>query len=117
MLSGFLVAGAVTVLAALITFARTDIRCWLGYSNFVDITFTIMLITLFSGSFGGVVAAAFAGMFMSLALTMLRATLGCKKLKFVRGKWYKGGVKLAWVYIAPEPMLTILKRRFKRNAI
>jgi drug/metabolite transporter superfamily protein YnfA len=94
MITGFFVAGLVTVLGMLITMARMDIRKWLGYSNIVDVCCAAMLVVLFSGSFGGVVAAAFAGMFMSLSLWVLRSTLGYKKFQRV-------GLRMRWVYYKP----------------
>lgn len=97
MITGFLVVGIVTVLSGLITMARMDIRKWLGYSNAVDIIFTIMLVALMHGSFPGIVSAAFAGIVMSAMLWILRNFMGYKKLKCVRNVWYKGGCKMTWV--------------------
>lgn len=102
MISGFLTVGIVTVLSALITMARMDIRKWLGYSNFVDVVFAVMLVALMHGSFPGIVSAAFAGIVMSVLLWVLRNTLGYKKLKCVRNAWYKGGCKMTWVSYPPK---------------
>lgn len=102
MITGFLVVGIVTVLSTLITMARMDIRKWLGYSNGVDVLFTIMLVALMHGSFPGIVSAAFAGIVMSVLLWVLRNVMGYKKLKCVRNRWYKGGCTLQWVSYPPK---------------
>ncbi|WP_233402363.1 hypothetical protein, partial [Segatella copri] len=65
---------------------------FLGYAAAVDVAFTILMFFMFAGSFSGIVAAAFAGLFMTVMLHILRQTIGYDKLKFVR--WYK----VAWVH-------------------
>lgn len=101
MLTGFLTIGIVTVVSALLTMARLDIYKWLGYSNFVDVSFAILVIILLEGSFAGMVAAAFAGIVMSTFLWVMRNTIGYKKLRIVRCQWYKGCARLRWVYYPP----------------
>ncbi len=107
MMSGFLTVGFVTVISALLTMARLDIYKWLGYSNFVDVIFAILVIILLEGSFPGMVSAAFAGIVMSTLLWCLRNTLGYKKLKWVRCPWYKGCVRMKWIYYPPKWRNTI----------
>lgn len=102
MISGFLTVGIVTVVSALLTMARLDIYKWLGYSNFVDVCFAILVIILLEGSFPGMVAAAFAGIVMSTFLWIMRNTMGYKKLRIVRCQWYMGCARLRWVYYPPQ---------------
>lgn len=92
---GFMMAGIMTVLCVMMMMARTDMRKWLGYSNAVDVAFTIIMVIMFHDTFSGVVSAACAGVFMSLMLWSFRNTIGYKKLKLRR----KGlvGMELAWV--------------------
>jgi hypothetical protein len=96
---GFMVAGLMTVLTVLMMMARTDLLKWLGYSNIVDVLFTLIMIVLFHDTFSGVVSAAFAGVFMSGMLWILRSTMGYKKLSLVRHKFI---IKPEWVYHAPS---------------
>jgi NADH:ubiquinone oxidoreductase subunit 2 (subunit N) len=91
---GFMAAGFMTVLCIFMLMARTDMRKWLGYSNIVDVSFTIIMIAMFHDTFSGVVSAACAGVFMSTGLWTLRKSMGCKKLR-------KQGFKLVWVYCPP----------------
>ena len=96
-MSGFMVAGVMIVLTILVMMARSNIRRWLGYANFVDILFTIIMIYLFHDTFSGIVSASFAGVFMSVMLSVLKASLGYEKLKIVRTNWYKGFYSIQWV--------------------
>ncbi len=92
---GFIAAGFMTVLCIMMMMARTDMLKWLGYSNVVDVLFTIILVAMFHGTFAGVISAACAGVFMSITLWTLRKSIGCKKLR-------KQGFKLVWVYYPPK---------------
>lgn len=119
MLTGFLTIGIVTVVSALLTMARLDIYKWLGYSNFVDVCFAILVIILLEGSFPGMVAAAFAGIVMSTFLWIMRNTMGYKKLRIVRCQWYMGCARLRWVYYPPAGGIWAkhwLASKFKRFA-
>lgn len=96
---GFMMAGLMTVMCILMMMARTDLLKWLGYSNCVDVVFTLIMIVLFHDTFSGVVSAAFAGVFMSSMLWVLRNTLGYKKLRVVRRGYI---IKPEWVYYSPR---------------
>lgn len=98
-MTGFMVAGMMTVLTILMVMARTDLLKWLGYANIVDVLFTVLMVYLFHDTFSGVVSASFAGVFMSGMLWVLRRTLGYKKLRIVRNKWV---VRLVWIRYAPN---------------
>ena len=99
-MSGFMLAGAMIVLTMFMMMARTDLLKWLGYANLVDVAFTVIMLLLFHNTYGGVVAASFAGVFMSGALWVLRNWLGCKRLQ-LRYKGY-GVFAPEWVYISGE---------------
>lgn len=97
-MSGFMIAGAMIVLTMFMMMARTDLLKWLGYANIVDVMFTVIMLILFHNTYGGVVAASFAGVFMSAALWVLRNWLGCKRLHFVHRGY--GVFALEWYYIS-----------------
>lgn len=94
-------AGLAVVVMLLLVMARMNIRRWLGYANFVDILFTVGLIVLFHGTFSGVVAAAFAGIWMSISLQVLRKIVGIERYEWNRVSWKRGFVHGGWHYYAP----------------
>lgn len=98
-MSGFLVAGMMIVMTCLVMMARTNLRRWLGYANFVDVMFTIVIIWLFHDTFSGVVAASFAGVFMSFMLWALRCSIGCDVLSVKRVRVAEGIIRLYWKHI------------------
>jgi NADH:ubiquinone oxidoreductase subunit 2 (subunit N) len=93
---GAIAAGFAVVLMIVMVMARTNIRRWLGYSNIVDVTFTVIMIWLLHGTYSGVVAAACAGVIMSLMLTVLRKCMGMERLKARRTPVRNGCVRLYW---------------------
>lgn len=99
-MAGFMLAGIMMVLTILIMMARMNLRRWLGYANIVDVMFTIVIIALFHDTFSGVVAASFAGVFMSIMLWVLRCSVGCERLKFVKVPLNKGLCRLRWIEIS-----------------
>lgn len=101
-MDAFIVSGFMIVLTMLIMMARSNIRRWLGYANFVDIGFTVIMMYLFHGTFAGIVSASFAGVFMGAMLWVLKGTLGYERLTLVRTKWYRGCVTLKWIYNPPR---------------
>lgn len=102
-LIGFALAGIATVITCFIMMARSDIRKWLGYSNIVDISFTVGMIYVYHTTFSGVVSASIAGIVMSVSLSLLRKALGYKKLVITLGrKWMLvPTINAAWVYHPP----------------
>ena len=88
---GMILAGFILTMAMLLTMARLDIRKFLGYASIVDVIFAALMFEMFAGSYGGIVAGAFAGLFMTGMLYVLKSTLGYKRLTL------KG-----WVYHAPS---------------
>lgn len=99
-MTGFMIAGMMIVLTVLVMMARTNLRRWLGYANIVDVMFTIVIIALFHSTFSGVVAASFAGVFMSLMLWILRSSIGCERLSLKRVSWKRGYYAMYWKSIS-----------------
>lgn len=90
-MAGLIVAAGVMCAATIITASRFfDLRKMLGYAGIIDVAFTILMFYMFMGTFSGIVAGAFGGLFMTLALTGLKHVVGYKKLQ-------RHGVKLVWV--------------------
>jgi hypothetical protein len=88
-------AGLVIVLAVFVTLCRImPLRRWLGYATLLDIVFMLGMLSMFHGTWSGVLAATCAGLFMALALTLLRKALGYERL--VRTGW-----RMAWKPTAP----------------
>lgn len=84
-----MLAGAITVAALIVTMARINLKRCLGYSTAIDLTFTALMLYMFHGTFSGIVAAASAGLFMSLALTVLVKILGYERARVIRFHWMK----------------------------
>jgi len=90
-MAGLIVAAGVMCGATLLTAHRfMCIRKLLGYSAIVDISFTVLMFCMFMGTFSGIVAGAFGGMFMTLTLYVLKYSIGYKRLE-------RRGCKLVWV--------------------
>lgn len=78
------IVAIMTVLGALIMMQRLNLRRFLGYPNLVDLSFTILMLVLFAGTFSGMVAAGFASLFMSVLLGVLRSIIGAERLSIQR---------------------------------
>lgn len=87
---GMILAGFVLTMAMLLTMARLDLLKFLGYASLVDVVFAALMFEMFAGSYGGIVAGAFSGLFMTGMLYVLKASMGYKRLT-----WH------GWVYHAP----------------
>lgn len=91
-MGGLILAAGVLTAATLVTAHRfMDIRKLLGYAAAMDIAFTILMFLMFMGTYSGIVAGAFGGLFMTIAISGLRYLIGYKKLR-------REGVKLVWVH-------------------
>ena len=94
-MSALILAAFVLVITMLAIMARFGLRRFLGYSTIVDVSFTVLMFAMFAGTFSGIVAGAFAGLFMTGLLYVLKATMGYERLERV-------GWKIKWVYHAPK---------------
>lgn len=74
----FMVA-VVTVVAILIMMARMNLKRWLGYPNATDVFVTLSLTVLMHDTFSGMVVAAFASLFLSITLWVLRSSIGAER--------------------------------------
>lgn len=104
---GMIVAAAVMVATVFVTLCRVGpLRRWLGYSTYIDVAFTLMMFIAFHGTYSGIVAAAFAGLFMAGTLSCLRRTLGYEKLQWRKARWSEGIIRLSWISYAPKQFWT-----------
>ena len=111
---GFMFSGLALVLCVLSMLARTNLKRWLGYTNFVDVAFTLIILFMFHGTFSGVVAGAMAGIWMSVLLQIIRKGMGCERVSV---KWVGGRIKhpvLYWRYYAPSELSWY---SFKKEAV
>jgi hypothetical protein len=97
-------AGALTVAALIVTMVRIDLRKCLGYATPIDLTFTAMMLYMFHGTYSGIVAAASAGLFMSLALSLLVRVFGYERARVVRIHWTTLP-EVEWIAYAPQAIL------------
>lgn len=87
-MSGTFIAGIIVVVTVYFTLCRTaPLKRWLGYSTWLDLSFTVFMLWAFHDTYSGIVAAAFAGLFMAVSLTVMRRLLGYQRLKMVRNGW------------------------------
>lgn len=98
----YIVAGLMIVITTLILMSRMNLRRFLGYPNTVDISFTVMMLVMFHDTFSGIVAAAFAGLFMSVLLNVLRGILGAERLQWVKSAKRFRPAHLAWVRVSAQ---------------
>ena len=83
----FMVA-VVTVVAILIMMARMNLKRWLGYPNATDVFVTLSLTVLMHDTFSGMVVAAFASLFLSVMLWILRSSIGAERAALRINWWY-----------------------------
>lgn len=80
------VAGLVAGLAVLFLLAKFDFKKVLYFDKVIDIISSALLIVLFSGTFAGMMAAAFGGVIISFTLLLAKYVIGYKRL--ARERWY-----------------------------
>lgn len=96
-----ILAGLMTVFMVFCLMARINLKRFLGYPNTVDILFTLFCLVAMHGTFSGIVAAAFAGVFMSVGLYFVRCSIGSETLRVKRGGWKRLGVPSFYWHINP----------------
>ena len=93
-------SGVVMVLAIFVTMARImDLRTVFGYATEIDIVFSLALLVMFSGTYMGMMAAAFAGLTLAVCLSIGRFLFGYRRFRMVR---YKRKIGVAHVYTPPS---------------
>lgn len=86
---------AIAATASLFVLAiKLNIRKVLGYDTFFDVAVTLNLVAIFGGTLGGLAAAVFAGLFLSILFFIAKKLVGYEKL-------HRDGYKLRWVYHKP----------------
>ncbi len=92
-------SGVIMVLAIFVTLQRImDMRVVFGYATEIDVLFSVALVVVFSGTYIGLMAAAFAGLTLAVLLTIGRVIYGYTRYRVVRYKWRIGVAK---VYTPP----------------
>lgn len=97
-MSALIVASLILVITMLLTVARFGphvFKRMLGYAAIVDVLFTVLMFMMFAGTFSGIVAGAFAGLFMTGLLYILRGVMGYERL--VWRKW-----RFVWCSFPPR---------------
>ena len=81
---GFLaLSGLVMTAAMLVTLARVvHWRFILGYATLIDVTATIGLLTLYAGTYSGMMAATISGFVLAVTLTIGRRVFGYSRLNW-----------------------------------
>lgn len=93
-------SGVVMVLAIFVTLARVmDLRTVFGYATEIDVAFSLTLLVMFSGTYMGMMAAAFAGLTLAVCLSIGRFLFGYRRFRMVR---YKRKIGVAHVYTPPS---------------
>lgn len=85
------VAAAASLFILLI---KLNIRRVLGYDAAIDVVATLNLVAIFGGTLGGLTAAIFAGLFLSILLLITKKLLGHEKL-------VRDGHRLRWKFYPP----------------
>jgi len=75
-----------TVVAILIMMGRGGLKRFLGYPNATDIFVTLSLTLLMHDTFSGMVVAAFASLFLSVTLWILRSSIGAERAAL---RWHR----------------------------
>lgn len=83
----------ITCLATLLTLRR--ILSWkliFGYAVVFDVSFTVLMLLVFSGTVSGAASATLAGLFLGVSLTIGKALCGYQRVRLV---W--NGISPHWV--------------------
>mgnify|MGYP001403248787 FL=1 len=91
----YIFAGIVSACAILFLLAKFDMKKVLAFDILVDMSASIFLMVMFFGTFAGMMAAIVGGAIISIALYVLKKTIGCSK-----PKWNK--YKIVWVDVPPK---------------
>lgn len=97
-MSALIISALILVITMLLTVARFGphvFKRMLGYAAVVDVLFTVLMFMMFAGTFSGIVAGAFAGLFMTGLLYVLRMVMGYERL--VWRKW-----RFVWATFPPK---------------
>jgi len=91
---------AVAFLILLLKLRGDTLRKLLGFDIYLDIIATLVMMKLFAGTFGGMMAAIIGGLAFSVALIVIKKCIGYKKLSVVNSDDYiMPGLR--WVSVNP----------------
>jgi|TARA_B110000438_G_C15455413_1_gene496448 hypothetical protein len=93
-------AGTISALGLLFLLFKFGIRRVISFDIPVDIGFTALLMFLFAGTFGGMMAAMVGGLIISVTLFVMKHTMHREELTWVETKTFPYR-KLRWVEIDP----------------
>lgn len=89
------------VLAFFVTACRVvKLRRLLGWGMMLDVSFSLIIFGAFAGTLTGLLIATFAGLFMALTISILRAFGGYEKAYFIR-RPRSLRYRIYWLYFAP----------------
>lgn len=93
---GFLImSGLVMTCAILVTLGRVvAFRLILGYATIIDISFTMLLLSLYAGTYTGMFSATVAGLMLACLLSIGRFCIGYDKLIIRRVGWRQGWLSI-----------------------
>jgi hypothetical protein len=95
-----ILAGAISALGLLFLLFKFGIRRVISFDIPVDIGFTALLMFLFAGTFGGMMAAMVGGLIISVTLFAMKSTMTREELVWVKTKAFPYR-KLRWVEVDP----------------
>jgi len=79
-------AGLITAIGAIWILSRMNLKRIAGYALAWDVGITALLTFLFIGTYAGMVTGMFAGVIISLFLTIVKRTAGAERLGLERHK-------------------------------
>jgi hypothetical protein len=93
-------AGTISALGLLFLLFKFGIRRVISFDIPVDIGFTALLMFLFAGTFGGMMAAMVGGLIISVTLFVMKRTMHREELAWVKTKAFPYR-KFRWVEVDP----------------
>lgn len=110
-MSFLVLSGMVMTAALLVTLCRVvHWKLVLGYATVVDVLATLMLLTLYAGTFSGMFAATVAGLVLAITLSFGRKVLG-----YTQVKWNRKFRGAAWETVQYEGVLDEINRQTRRK--
>jgi|TARA_B110000967_G_scaffold177891_1_gene192281 hypothetical protein len=93
-------AGLISAAGLLFLLFKFGARRVITYDIPIDILTTSLLMFLFAGTFGGMMAAMVGGLVVSITLYVMKSTMTREELKWVRTKNFPYR-KLRWIEVEP----------------
>ena len=96
-------AAVLTFFAFMLVMFRFGIRKIAGYATVFDVSVTVLLMWLFTGTYAGMMTGIIAGGLISLFLNLIRKTVGVERLRLVRIPGHPLP-QVRWVHISPREL-------------